>query len=238
MLAAASAGGLGLGGAIALGDAQATLQHLTLASNLAWTGKSPVDRLPGSGDQIWVATNGTVNIQNSILAGSGPSSTNDNVHGTITDGGYNISSDTTPAFTAASSRHGLNPMLGALTNNGGPTATMALLEGSPARDVIPALGAAAFDQRGFARPQGPFSDIGAFEVEVLNTLALAITRLGQSSVGIRFTAEDQRTYRLLRSTNLVDWEAAQTRAGGEAGPAEFIESDEEGNGRFFRVVTP
>lgn len=57
-----------------------------------------------------------------------------------------------------------------LQNNGGPTPTIALLEGSPAIDAIP-IGdcvdqnnnAVKTDQRGFGRPAGPACDIGAFE---------------------------------------------------------------------------
>jgi hypothetical protein len=61
----------------------------------------------------------------------------------------------------------INPQLGPLQDNGGPTRTMALLPGSPA------LGAGAcsdaqgaplpVDQRGFPRPQVTGCDIGAFE---------------------------------------------------------------------------
>jgi hypothetical protein len=55
-----------------------------------------------------------------------------------------------------------NPRLGAVQNNGGPTFLLRRLSGSPA------LGAggspfASTDQRGVARPQGPASDVGAFE---------------------------------------------------------------------------
>ena len=63
----------------------------------------------------------------------------------------------------------LDPMLGALANNGGPTQTHALLAGSPAIDRGNNTGAPATDQRGVARPRdgdGNGSlvvDIGAFE---------------------------------------------------------------------------
>ena len=51
-----------------------------------------------------------------------------------------------------------------LEDNGGPTLTHALLEGSPAIDKGNSFGATA-DQRGVARPQGAASDIGSFESE-------------------------------------------------------------------------
>jgi hypothetical protein len=62
----------------------------------------------------------------------------------------------------------VDPMLGPLQDNGGPTWTMALLPGSPAIDAgddTPPL--PDFDQRGpgFPRISGPHIDIGAFEVQ-------------------------------------------------------------------------
>ncbi len=50
-----------------------------------------------------------------------------------------------------------------LQNNGGPTFTHALVNGSPAIDAAPS--GPATDQRGVARPQGSAFDIGAFELE-------------------------------------------------------------------------
>ncbi|HUF78353.1 MAG TPA: choice-of-anchor Q domain-containing protein [Thermoanaerobaculia bacterium] len=59
---------------------------------------------------------------------------------------------------------GVDPLLGPLADNGGPTHTHALLVGSPAIDTT-ALGVAPpEDQRGVPRPQGPRADIGAFEL--------------------------------------------------------------------------
>jgi CSLREA domain-containing protein len=53
--------------------------------------------------------------------------------------------------------------LGALTDNGGPTPTRALLPGSPALDAGTTTGCPATDQRGVLRPQGAGCDIGAYE---------------------------------------------------------------------------
>jgi hypothetical protein len=66
---------------------------------------------------------------------------------------------------------GVDPMLGPLQNNGGATATHALLAGSPAKDAgpdpVPDFAGNEFDQRGagFARVVDGRSDIGAFEVQ-------------------------------------------------------------------------
>jgi hypothetical protein len=61
-------------------------------------------------------------------------------------------------------------LLGPLADNGGPTQTRLPQQGSPLLDAIPAAECApeiATDQRGVARPQGGFCDIGAVEVEVV-----------------------------------------------------------------------
>jgi hypothetical protein len=56
-----------------------------------------------------------------------------------------------------------NPLLGPLGNNGGPTATRALLPGSPAVDKYTGADCPSLDQRAYKRPAGVACDIGAFE---------------------------------------------------------------------------
>jgi hypothetical protein len=60
----------------------------------------------------------------------------------------------------------INPMLGPLADNGGPTETMALLVGSPAIGHADNAAAPATDQRGVTRMDvpGEVTDIGAFEL--------------------------------------------------------------------------
>ncbi len=60
---------------------------------------------------------------------------------------------------------GLDPKLGPLANNGGPTWTMALLTGSPAINAGTSTDAPSTDQRGLPRPSGGAVDIGAYEVQ-------------------------------------------------------------------------
>ena len=57
------------------------------------------------------------------------------------------------------------PGLAPLSNNGGPTRTVALLAGSPAIDAGLAEKCPGKDQRGISRPQGSACDIGSFERE-------------------------------------------------------------------------
>lgn len=56
----------------------------------------------------------------------------------------------------------IDPKLGALQDNGGPTWTMALLPGSPAIDAVRSGAAPTTDQRGIIRQHG-LADIGAVE---------------------------------------------------------------------------
>ena len=105
-----------------------------------------------------------------IIAGNqgtdvGPGSTVDSDHslfGTVAAG--------TTVHDLGGTQIGANPMLGPLTNNGGPTATHALLAGSPAIDAstnpVASFQGNEFDQRGpdFLRVVN-VADIGAFEVQ-------------------------------------------------------------------------
>jgi hypothetical protein len=86
-----------------------------------------------------------------------------NCSGTITDGGGNLSyPDTTcPGIN-------VDPILGPLQNNGGPTFTMEPGPGSAAIDAGDDAICAAppvnnLDQRGTTRPAGAHCDIGAVE---------------------------------------------------------------------------
>jgi CSLREA domain-containing protein len=137
---------------------------------------------------------GTVNARNTIIAKNltGTAGFPD-FKGTLTSQGFNFIGNNqgatiTPAQftdqigTAASPK---DPVLGPLTNNGGPTQTHALLAGSPAIDKGDSSGSST-DQRGFTRPVdlpgianvtgGDASDIGAFEVQA-TVLANISTRL-------------------------------------------------------------
>ena len=62
-----------------------------------------------------------------------------------------------------------------LASNGGPTQSQLPLAGSPLLDAIPAAACppdVTTDQRGVARPQAGFCDIGAVEVEVVTPVPL------------------------------------------------------------------
>jgi len=88
-------------------------------------------------------------------------------------GGYNIITRsgfaTLPSDTNTSCSPSSNLNLGPLAYNGGPTQTMALLDGSCAidagPDAMPLPGGVSTDQRGLLRPYGVSADIGAYELQ-------------------------------------------------------------------------
>jgi hypothetical protein len=108
----------------------------------------------------------TVTVANTIIAGNTAPAGPD-LDGFIASLGYNlIGSSSGGSGFVATDLLSVNPLLGPLQNNGGPTQTMALRPGSPAVGagsvaLIPA-GITA-DQRGFARVVNGTVDIGAFE---------------------------------------------------------------------------
>ncbi len=111
---------------------------------------------------LWVDDEARLVVRNSIVAGNAA-----DCSGVVELGGFNIvGSDGCDSSPTETDRVGVDPLLGPLQDNGGPTQTMAPLDGSPALDggaegeagVCPAL-----DQRGVLRPQGSGCDAGAVE---------------------------------------------------------------------------
>jgi len=91
--------------------------------------------------------------------------------GNVASNGYNLIRTNCGVITTTGDLIGFDPVLGPLADNGGPTPTHALADGSPALDRIPrntkGCGAAFFsDQRGKPRPAGSGCDIGAFELQL------------------------------------------------------------------------
>ncbi len=111
----------------------------------------------------------TLTLANTIIAGNS-APTGPDVDGAVTSLGYNlIGNSSGGSGFAASDLVGVNPLLGPLQDNGGPTETMALLPGSAAIDagnnaLIPS--GITTDQRGASRELSGGVDIGAFEVQV------------------------------------------------------------------------
>ena len=188
------------GGAI-INVGTVTLLSSTLSGNSA-----------SSGGGIFNGNSGPIVGSASVAASIVAANTGGNCSGvgTTVSNGFNLvgadcsfvaAGDQTVADTA--SAIGIGP----LANNGGPTRTMALLPDSPAVNAVP-LGIVSVDgtiflcpfldstdQRGVARPQGPFCDVGAYElipsldVTIVDSLGVATPTTtfeapGSSGVGV------------------------------------------------------
>ena len=130
-----------------------------------------------------------------------------------------------------------NPKLSTLSNNGGPTLTMALLPGSPAIDAAENSAAPPTDQRGVPRPIGPAADLGAFEYGW--PAVLSISRSGSSSIDVVVSGVAGQSCRLLASSNLFDWIAIATNQIGADGTVCFQDSCIPSSGcHFYRVAIP
>jgi hypothetical protein len=103
-------------------------------------------------------------VSASLLADNGQ-----NCYGSIFYGGYNLQDDALDCLIPSTDHNliGVNPYLGALANNGGPTSTEAITAVSPAHDAVPASTGVCTgtDQRGVSRLYlyGTSCDIGAYQ---------------------------------------------------------------------------
>jgi hypothetical protein len=69
-------------------------------------------------------------------------------------------------------------------------------------------------------------------------LTIARVNAQNPSVTITFPAETSRSYRLLQSTNLTDWNVLQTKSAASSGPLHFFEPAIEQPNRFYKIATP
>ncbi|MEZ6035156.1 MAG: DUF2341 domain-containing protein [Planctomycetaceae bacterium] len=136
---------------------------------------------------------GTVNLQNTIVAGNIATSANPDLQGTYVSSGSNLIGDGTGQSGLINNVNGdkvgtgaapINPLLGALQSNGGSTLTHALLAGSTAINAGTAPGAPTADQRGISRVG--LVDIGAYE------FAPTLTPTGELAVNVT-TGQTQET---------------------------------------------
>ena len=139
----------------------ATITSSTLSANFGSSGAGGV----------WVKAEADLVLQSSIVARNRTGDYYGLYCDLIARGGVTgannlvvVAGDTTvlPADTIA-----LDPMLGPLADNGGPTPTVLFYRGSPALDAGANPAAFAYDERGvdFFREVGPAPDIGATELQ-------------------------------------------------------------------------
>jgi len=172
-------GGAGIGGAIFNNGGTLLIVHCTIASNSVAGGASAGHVADGTGITGGVYNyGGEADVLDTIIAGNRADldpdvATNMDLGADFTSEGNNLIGigDGSTAFVngtngdlVGSAGHPLDPKLGPLANNGGPTFTHALLDGSPAVDAGADDDCSGTDQRGVPRPRGPHCDIGAFEL--------------------------------------------------------------------------
>ncbi len=168
------------GGGLWVSNGSATLNNVTVTGNTATS----------DGGGIQNDGSGPVTLRNTIVAGNSDASggTAPDCDQTITSQGHNLIGNVTGCTFAAATGDKvgtgsapIDPKLGLLVDNGGPTMTHALLTGSPAIDggdpATPGSGGtscAANDQRGIPRN----CDIGAYELILCGTVP--VNRIGTS----------------------------------------------------------
>ena len=151
-------GAVNSGGGLDNYHARTTLTFVTLSGNSAANG--------GGLYQIGTSAGQAITLTDTLVAhgASGVDCVSVSSTFSITSNNYNLSDDTScnSYFIKANDQKNVNPLLGPLADNGGPTLTHLPAAGSPAVDhgglICPAT-----DQRGVARPQGPACDIGSVE---------------------------------------------------------------------------
>jgi hypothetical protein len=174
-----------------------------------------------------------VTIQNSLFVNNTV-----NCSGPVTSLGNNLSSDATcvDGSVTGDLANNANANIGPLQDNGGPTDTHALLDGSDAIDAGDDTACAAppvnnMDQRGVTRPQDgdgdgtPACDIGAYELES-QLVSLTVTKL---CVGEGFAATFEITAADVTETAACgDTVTAPDLAPGDYTVSETISGDDAG----------
>lgn len=155
----------GAGGGIAQ-YGPATLTNCTIAGN---TGTN------GGGMLTGTTSNVTTNMINTIVAGNSARREAPDIDGPVNSLGFNLigitdgNSGWVSTDLTGTSAQPLDPLLGPLGNNGGPTETMALRRGSPAIKKGTTVAGITTDQRNLPVDNPP--DIGAFQTQVPTTPA-------------------------------------------------------------------
>src|SRR5262249_822381 len=140
-----------------------TVINTTIAGNFAFS-RQCLENSAGGG----IHNEGTLYLRNSIV-GRNDASFAPDLWGSLTSSGYNLIGNISGGSGySETDLLDVDPLLGPLQNNGGPTWTHALLPGSPAIDSGDNTDAPEWDQRGegFPRIVNDVIDRGAFEVQL------------------------------------------------------------------------
>ncbi len=186
----------------------------------------------------------TLTIQNSIVA-LNTANTSPNVDGAVVSQGHNLVGAPVGSggWTATGDQTGIDPQVGALQNNGGPTPTHALFWFSPGMDQGNSASLAT-DQRGEPRyddptlanaPGGDGSDVGAYEAAELRILGWQIQG---ADFRLSYPSLAGRNDNILSRTNAVggSWTTNLANVPGSGGILQVTLSNAATGGeRYFRV---
>jgi hypothetical protein len=236
----------GVGGGLHVGGT-AHVEDTTISGNLAggpgWTGHGGgIDGTGGTAVELRSTTVSGNQSFNAALSGGGISaapfaalgnsiiannvahtedqsaSAGSNCDGPVGTAGHNLSDVADCGLDGEADQQGVVVILGPLTDNGGPTDTVAILPGSPAVDT--GAGCPPTDQRGVSRPRGRSCDIGAYE------LALPAVGTGSaSSIGFSTATVDGTIDPSFHETRFF-FQYGRTNAYGSSTPARNL----SGNG--------
>jgi hypothetical protein len=193
------------------------------------------------GGGIWLLPSGTLNMRNTIVAGNQGVSGASDLNGGLASSGYNLIGNTQggSGFTDTDVLN-VDPMLGLLQENGGPTQTMALLPGSPALSAGDPAQLGVADQRGVVRRGGV--NIGAYQA---SASAFVLSAPGTVQAGVPFdvtvTAVDPYGQVALGYAGRVTFSTTDSDPGVVLPPDYTFTSDDNGSVTFsggFTLVTP
>jgi len=219
------------------------LLNCTVASNYV---NGNIYTRPTSGGGVWNwfqdIDTGIVQCRNTIIAENHSASTNcsyclDDISGYLDSFGHNLIQTTNGWFNAGNvttDRLGVDPKIGPLQDNGGPTFTHALLPGSPAIDAGDPAGAPSDDQRGVPRPKGAGVDIGAYEYLSPNVILTRILVLSKTNLLLVTFAAPSKNYFVQGSQDLISWNNIATLTAPPNGVLQYT-NPITGSRRFFRL---
>jgi hypothetical protein len=181
---ASASGGTAKGGGLT--SYAGTITNCTIAFNGAVGGGGNGSSGTASGGGFWQGSNSSTSFRSTIIAKNTSSGTSPDVFSTNLDPpslGSNLIGNGSGALGFGNGIRGdqvgtaaapIDPLLGPLAFNGGPTPTHALLSGSPAIDRGSNAAGLTSDQRGFARTVGGGTDVGAFEAQPMTVQSVQI----------------------------------------------------------------
>jgi hypothetical protein len=172
-------GGDGVGGGVTSGGAQLAFRNSTIADNRADGGAGGSGQMQGQlgasgssrgGGVAAIAGGPSSHTSTSSLFANNAADQGPDFFGTFNQADHTLVANPTETSGITDGVNGnllgVDPIFEALTDNGGPTRTIALLLGSPALDAGANPDGLTTDQRGQPRVSNGQADIGAYEVLV------------------------------------------------------------------------